>query len=61
MGLYTDKSVEIEVTDNGWVLTWSDDKKRWEEHALTRVKQKHCGREIFTDKKTLINRVKQLI
>ena len=65
MGLYADKEVTIETTDNGWVLTWSDDKKQWDldQHFVgTRtVKPKSRGREIFTDEKKLLKRIKDLI
>lgn len=66
MSLYCDKSVEIEVIDNGWILTWEDktkdrDEDKFTQYGIPRIKHKERGREIFTDEKKLLKRVKELI
>ncbi len=62
MSLFTDKSVEIEVIDNGWVLSWKDETKERESWAgSTLTKPKTRGREVFTSKKKLLERISSLI
>ena len=63
MSIYTQKSVEIEVVEGGWVLTWNDDTKRVKNQFVSTmggIEAPTRGREIITSQKKLIERVKAL-
>ncbi|MBF9050669.1 hypothetical protein GTA62_14555 [Roseobacter sp. HKCCD9010] len=63
MSLYADKSVDIEVLDNGYLLTWEDKTKGSGHWAAVdpRLEPKTRGREVIETKAALIKRLKQLL
>lgn len=64
MSIYTDKSVEIEIVDNGWVLTWQDngaDPLAGMVSGYPKKPAKTRGRELFTDRKKLLKRIDALL
>lgn len=65
MSLYTDHSIEVEVTDNGWVLRWkkpTETAKGFHEARLfPPTLPKTNGIEVFAKKADLIKRIKELI
>lgn len=64
MSLFTDKSVEVEVIDNGWVFSWEDKTVNRRENRFTHSTmpdRPERGREVFSDKKKLIKRVGELV
>ena len=63
MSLYADKSVEVERLDNGWILTWNDSTKGRPLHqaVVFGEEPQTRGREIYTDEKKLMKRVRELI
>ena len=54
MSLYTSKGVEVEVLDQGFVLTWRNEDPRF-------YYEKTRGKEIFADKSALMKRLKELL
>jgi hypothetical protein len=58
MSLFADQSVEVERTDNGYVLKWENKnqkRRHLDDEPVTR------GVEVFTDREKLMARIKVLL
>jgi len=63
MSLYCDTSIEIEKTDNGYILTWCDE--AYKKHSTVfdhgGLEPKTRGREIFKTKKQALDRASEIL
>lgn len=64
MSIFTEKSVEVEIVDNGYVLTWKDETRRANQQEWSRrlgAEPKTRGREVIETKSALLKRLKELL